>query len=211
MDNEGKKKKKEGGIGWIIIYIVVFIAFIGIGFAVSFVMPHLITHERTIDVNMLKSEVKQINELATYQYDYRGTIDNTSSQKMIASISLKKRFIMTFDGIIKAGINLNDVEYDVQKPAKGSDEPLVINVKIPEATILSHEDNNPKTVYEEGMKSEGIGQIRNAEIKKKKEAKEAEFISNGNLDKARGQAKEVIKDFIQSSYGDDIVVEFEDK
>ena len=46
---------------------------------------------------------------------------------------------------------------------------------------------------------------------KKKKKKKKEFIAAGNLDKAKAQAQDVIKDFIQSVYGNDVVVQFEDK
>ena len=160
-----KEKKKKGGMGWIAAYVVLFLVFIGIGFAVRFAISNIIHDERTIDVSLLKSEVKQINELATYRYDYREIIDSVTSKKKFVALSLNKRFIMTFDGTIKAGIDLNDVDYEIS-----NDNPVTVTVKIPEATILSHEDNNAKTVYEEGLKSEGLGQIRNSEIQKKKEA-----------------------------------------
>ena len=212
---EEEKKKKKGGIGWIIIYIVLVIAFIGVGFAVNFVMPKAITEERTIDVDTLKSEVSEINELATLQYDYREVLNelkNTSTKIFTAKINTgKSGFISTFDGCIKAGVDLNKVNYDIKNPEEGSDDSPVITVSLPEAVILSHEDSNPETLYEEGINRSSIGNSRNKAIDKKKDEKEKEFISAGNLDKAKVQAQDAITDFIHSVYGDDVVVEFEDK
>ncbi len=212
---EDEKKKKKGGMGWIIIYIILFIAFIGVGFAVNFVMPKAISEERSIDVNTLKSEVSEINELATLQYDYREVIDqlkDTKANLFVTKVKTgKSGFISTFDGCIKAGVDLNQVDYDVKNPEEGSDAAPVITVSLPEATILSHEDSNPETLYEAGMNTSGVGNVRNKAIAEKKTEKEKEFIAAGNLDKAKAQAQDVIKDFIQSVYGNDVVVQFEDK
>lgn len=213
---EEKTKDKKDGMGWIIVYIILFIAFIGVGFAVNYVLhKDVIQEERTIDVNTLKSEVSEINELATLQYDYREVIDElrqTSAKIFKAKINTgKSGFIATFDGCIKAGVDLNQVDYDVKEPEKGTEDAPEVTVILPEATILSHEDDNPITLYEEGAKGSGTGDIRNRAIADKKAEKEKEFIASGNLDKAKVQAQDVISDFIHSLYGDDIVVKFEDK
>ena len=212
---EEKEKKKKGGMGWIIVYIILFIAFIGVGFAVNYVLPKAVSEERKIDVSTLKSEVNEINELATLQYDYREVINelkDTSTKIFTAKINTgKSGFISTFDGCIKAGVDLNNVDYDVKNPEKGSDDAPIITISLPEAVILSHEDSNPETLYEEGINRSNIGSTRNKAIDNKKDEKEKEFIAAGNLDKAKVQAQDVITDFIHSVYGDDIVVQFEDK
>jgi hypothetical protein len=103
------------------------------------------------------------------------------------------------------------VDYDIDKPEDASNEGAVVTVSIPEAKILSHEDMNPETLYEEGLNSSGLGKLRNNAIKEKKKAAEKKFISDGKLDEAKGQAKSAIEDFIHNVYGDDIEVEFKDK
>lgn len=194
-------EKKKGGV---LLWIILFVVFIGVGFAVKTFMPSTIEHERTIDVKTLKAEVKQINELATLQYDYRETISKEKDGFM------STMFIGTFDGTIKAGIDLEKTDYEVQNPEEGTDDPPVVTVTIPEAKILSHEDSNPETLYEEGYKSKGVGDDRNKAIKEKKKQKEKEFIESGNLDEAKTKAEESITEFIHTAYGEDVVVNFED-
>ena len=203
MNQEKEKEKKRSG--GVLIWIILVVLAVGLGFGAKKLAPKAVSHDRSIDVNVLSGEMKSINELATMQYDYKETIHKEKDG------ILSTMYIMTFDGTIKAGINMDDVELDVQNPPKDSEEPPVVNVAVPDATILSHEDDNPETIYYEGNKSKGLGEERNQQIKKKKAEKSKEFIKNGNLDKAKEQAEEVIEEFIHSSYGEDVVVNFEDK
>ena len=197
-----KEKGSKKGSKSFIVWILLFLLFVGIGIAGKMYLPSFMGHERTIDVETLKSEVKQINELASLQYDYRETIQNKGNG------FFDKEFIATFDGRIKAGIDMENVKFEVQNNEKEDSAP-VVKVTIPEAKILSHEDSNPKTIYEEGWSANGLGDTRNEEIKDAKEKKQKEFIKNGMLEDAKAKAEENITDFIHTLYGDDVVVEYE--
>ncbi|MBO5513419.1 MAG: hypothetical protein J5961_02375, partial [Mogibacterium sp.] len=74
-----------------------------------------------------------------------------------------------------------------------------------------HTDSNWKVVYEDGYQVKGIGTERNKVINKKKEQVEKAFIKEGGLDKAKERAEGVIEDFIKTSYGKDVIVEFEEE
>lgn len=104
---------------------------------------------------------------------------------------------------------MENVKFEVQNNEKEDSAP-VVKVTIPEAKILSHEDSNPKTIYEEGWSANGLGDTRNEEIKDAKEKKQKEFIKNGMLEDAKAKAEENITDFIHTLYGDDVVVEYEE-
>lgn len=198
------KREEEKKSGSMLLWVILFLVFIGVGFAAKTFVPTPIDHERTIDVNLLRAEVQRIHELATMRYDYRESITKEKNG------FLSTMFIATFDGTIKAGIDLDEVEYDVQNPVTDSEDPPIVTVSVPDAKILSHEDYNPETLYQEGYKSEGLGKERNEAIKKKKKEKQNEFIKAGHLDEAKSQAEDAIAELIHSSYGDDVVVTFED-
>lgn len=64
------EKKKKGGI---LVWILLFIVFIAAGYFAKMNMPS-VGHKVVIDTKTLKSELVKINELATYQKEYRETI-----------------------------------------------------------------------------------------------------------------------------------------
>ena len=113
MDNNNEKQKKSSG--GVILWIILAILAIGLGFGAKKIVPTAVSHDRSIDVNLLKADIKKINELATLQYDYRETIYKEKDGKK------STMYIATYDGRIKAGINMDDVEYDVQNPKKDTD------------------------------------------------------------------------------------------
>ncbi len=197
MEKE-KKKKKGGIIGWILLLVL----FTAAGYLIKMNLPSF-GHETVIDTKTLKSELVAINELATYQKEYRETIEKGKSGLF------SKRYYATFDGVIRAGINMEKVEIDVDAP-EDNKEPVKVEVSLPKAEILDHTDDNWTVVYEDGYQNKDIGNERNKVIKKKKKEVQEDFISEGGLDKATDKAKEVIEDFIKTAYGDDVVVEFDE-
>lgn len=197
-EQKNRKKKKGGALKWILLFII----FIAIGFAAKYFGPSLIGDERTIEVSLLKAEIKEINELATLKYSYREIINKQSNS------FFSEKYIAVFDGTIKAGIDLNKVQYEAENDDSGSSRK--VDVYIPKATILSHEDSGYKTIYEKGYKTKGVGELRNKYIKEKKEKKEKQFIADGKLEEAKEKAEDNISDFIHSAYGEDVVVNFSD-
>ena len=198
MEKEKKeKKKKSGAVGWIILFLF----FVAAGYIVKTILLPSLGHETVIETQTLKSELVKISELATYQKEYRETIEKEKDG------FFSQRYFATYDGVIKAGVNMEKVDVDVHDP-EGRGEPTVVDVKLPDAEILTHTDDNWTVVYEDGYQSKDIGEERNAVIKEKKKEVEKEFIEEGGLDKAGDKAKEVIRDFITSTYGGDVVVKF---
>lgn len=193
---EKEKKKKKGGIvGWIILLLV----FTAAGYFIKMNLPGM-GHNTVIETKTLKSELVKISELATYQKEYRETVTKEKDGL------LSKRYFATFDGVIKAGINMENV--DVSVNMSDEDDSLVVDVTLPEAEILTHTDDNWEVVYEDGYQGKGIGDERNKIIKERKAKVEEKFIEEGGLDKASEKSKKVISDFIKTAYGDDVVVTF---
>ena len=192
MEKE-KKKKKGGIIGWIILLLV----FTAAGYFVKMNLPSM-GHNTVIETQTLKSELVKISELATYQKEYRETITKEKDG------FFSQRYYATFDGVIKAGVNLENVDVSISD----EEDKTVVDVKLPEAEILTHTDDNWAVVYEDGYQGKGIGDERNDLIQERKKIVEDKFIEDGGLDKASEKAKKVIGDFIKTAYGDDVVVTF---
>ena len=192
-----EKKKKGGIVGWILLLLV----FTAAGYFVKMNLPSA-GHNTVIDTQILKSELVRINELATYQKEYRETIKKEKDG------FFSKRYYATFDGVIRAGVNMDDVECEVDTDEETG--ATVIEVTMPDAVILDHTDSNWEVVYEDGYQAKDIGNERNKVIKEKKKEVEETFIEEGGLNEAKERAEKVIEDFIKTSYGEDIVVEFDE-
>lgn len=116
---------------------------------------------------VIQSQLSGISELASVSYSYTNMAQFESSNDFYGMKIpfTTKRFILTYDGVIKAGVNLKDATVRL----KGTD----VTVKLPKAKILSHtidEDSvkvfnektsifNPFTVedfasFQKGQKSE---------------------------------------------------------
>ncbi|MBR0468479.1 MAG: DUF4230 domain-containing protein [Mogibacterium sp.] len=190
-----KKKGKGGVIGWILLFLV----FTAAGFFMKTNMPS-VGHNVVIETQTLKAELVKINELATYQKEYRETVKKEKNGVF------SKRYYATFDGVIRAGINMDDVGCEVVTDEESGD--VTVKITMPEAVILDHTDSNWNVVYEDGYQLSDIGAERNNAIKEKKKEVEEEFIKEGGLDKAKSKAEQVIEDFIKTAYGEEVVVEF---
>lgn len=187
-----------------ILWTLLFVMFAIIGYLGNqFLHGSFIGHDTKIEVSTLKSQLVSINELATKRVDYREEIEYESEEL------LGKKFIMTFDGIIKAGINMDSVEISVKNSEEEGDS-AVVSIKLPQAIILSHNDENVNTVYEGGLFESDLGKTRNNLIKKAKAKREKLEIKNGLLDDATEEAKTTIEDFVHKSYGNNVKVLFEE-
>ena len=192
-----KEKKKGGVIGWLLLFLI----FIAAGYLLKTQMMPGIGHETVIETQTLKSELVKISELATYQKEYRETIEKEKDG------FFSQRYFATYDGVIKAGINMENVDVTVKEPEEKG-EKTVVDVTLPDAEILTHTDDNWEVVYEDGYQDKEIGDERNKIIKEEKKKVDKQFIEEGGLDKASEKAKEVIEDFIKSAYGENVIVTF---
>ena len=93
---------------------------------------------------VLENRLAEISELAsvTYTYTNMAQFENSSDFYGVTIPFTTKRFILTYDGTIKAGIDLTKVRIDVS----GND----VTVVLPEAEILSHEiDEESVEIFDE--------------------------------------------------------------
>ena len=170
LDTLGKSKKAIGGVIAIIVLVIV-IFFAGVHYASG-------SNNDKITSTTIKNQLTEINELALYSYDYSkvGKFSNKLSFNGWKIPLTQKTFIITYDGSIKAGIDL--------KQAKISIDNEQLNITLPAAKILSHEiDENSIEVYDES--SNIFNQISINDYKsfatKEKKKNEKEAISNGIL------------------------------
>lgn len=187
LDTLGKSKKAIGGVIAIIV-LVIAIFFAGVHYASG-------SNNDKITSTTIKNQLTEINELALYSYDYSkvGKFSNKLSFNGWKIPLTQKNFIITYDGSIKAGIDL--------KQAKISIDNEQLNITLPAAKILSHEiDENSIEVYDES--SNIFNQISINDYKsfatKEKKKNEKEAISNGILEKSKTKAEQTLTTYLQA-------------
>lgn len=148
--------------------------------------------EPVIDVDVLYSEILDIGELATVEYMFTDAAkySQTMQYKDWDIPFTEKSFVLKWNGIIKAGVNLQAVKITVDKENKR------ITVTLPKAEILSYQvDTDSIEVLDE---RDSIFNNLTIEDKKKfdidtEETMRQRAIDNGLLDKAWANAREIIK------------------
>lgn len=188
LDTLGKSKKAIGGVIAIIV-LVIAILFCQVDHYASG------SNNDKITSTTIKNQLTEINELALYSYDYSkvGKFSNKLSFNGWKIPLTQKTFIITYDGSIKAGIDL--------KQAKISIDNEQLNITLPAAKILSHEiDEKSIEVYDES--SNIFNQISINDYKsfatKEKKKNEKEAISNGILEKSKTKAEQTLTTYLQA-------------
>lgn len=147
----------------------------------------------TITSTSLKESLLSVEELTTTKYFYTsmGTYENQSDFYGIKIPLTLKKFIISFEGTISAGVNLDEMTIEVK------DNNILIS--LPETKILSHEiDENSIKIYDEKssifnpLKVEDYSAFRQDQ----KEEREAEALNKGLLSKAEEKAKDSIRELL---------------
>lgn len=153
------------------------------------------TTEITID--LIQSEIKDIGELATIEYLYTDA-GKFEDPKKVFGVNIPfttKSFIAKWDGIIKAGVKIDEIIIEINDVNKE------IVIHMPKAEILSHEidSNSIETLDEKdglfnAVKVEDVRQFDAVS----KDAMEERAIENGILDKAYENAKDIIEKLVNN-------------
>ena len=155
--------------------------------------------EEEIDVAVINADIQGIGELATVDYMYTDAAKYSQPMEFMGTeIPLDittKNFVAKWDGTIKAGVDIERVEAEVDKEKKQ------IIVHIPQAEILSHEieeESYEVLIEQDGLFNElRIEDIRGFDAETKK-LMEEHAIENGILEKALANAKEIIRKLIET-------------
>ena len=155
--------------------------------------------EKTITGDIIKSGLADIGELATEEYYYTG-VESFDSSKSIKGFDLPfttSRFIYSYDGVIKAGIDFEEIEVEKDDLKK------LIVVTLPQSKILSSEiDHDSFKLYDEKQSIFNPLHVTdvNDTIKDLKAKAEADAIKKGVLTRADKNAVTMLKQFLKSTY-----------
>lgn len=165
-------------------------------------------HHTQITSDALHQEIEQIGELATVNYYYTNMGKFEDALKFFSHDVpfTTKSFIVSYDGNIKAGIDLSKVEINITD--------AVITVTLPSAYITSHDvDMDSVIFYDEknsifnGLSAEDVTAFLGTQQK----LMEEKAINNGLLMKAEENTEQVLKalldNFIKVNDENDIAYE----
>lgn len=152
----------------------------------------------TISMDVISSEIRNIAELATVEYLFTDAAQFSDSKEIKGwSIPLtEKSFLMKWNGVIKAGINVDDIGIDVDN------KNMIITLTMPEAVILSYDvDESSVEVLDE---KDNIFNSITVEDKvgfdeATENAMKERAIENGLLDQALAQAKITIEGLLTAN------------
>ena len=165
---------------------------------------------KEIIIDLIKSEIKDIGELATIEYLYTdaGKFEDAKKAWGINIPFTAKSFITKWDGIIKAGIQIDKITVEINDANKE------IIVHMPKAEILSHEvDSESIEILDEkdGLFNKVTVENTVQFEATSKDTMEERAIENGILDKAFENAKEIIERLVNNDIvqGQGYTIKFE--
>lgn len=152
---------------------------------------------KKVSLDLINSEIKDIGELATIEYLYTnaGKFENLNQLFGINVPFTTKSFIAKWDGVIKAGVEVNKIKVEI------NDSNKEIIIYMPKSAILSHEikKESIETLDEKDglFNTIKVDDVREFD-KVSKEEMEERAIENGILNKASENAKNIIEKLINT-------------
>ena len=177
--------------------IVLFLALM----AGYFIMGAVLTHQESepvITADLLGQQLRDIQELSTVEYHYTnmGRFENQKDFYGWKVPFTTKSFIVAYDGVIKAGVDLSEMKIEVSGKT--------ITVTMPEAKVLSHEmDEESLEVYDETHNIFNPIEIEDYTqfTADQKESIEARALDNGLLTSAAQRAENTVRGLIEALPG----------
>ncbi len=157
-----------------------------------------------LDTVVLQNQLTQVRELATVTYAYTNMAQFESSNDFYGMKVpfTTKSFILTYDGTIRAGVDLTDalVEVDGQR----------VMVTLPQAEILSHDiDQESVEVFDEKTSIFNPFTVEDftAFQADQEAAMEERALSRGLLTEARSQAETAVRQLLEAALPEGFGVE----
>lgn len=126
-------------------FIIILLVICGLLMGAGYLLGRVDREEQPkISEVTLQEQIEAISELATVSYNYTDLGQYESSKEFYGTKLpfTTSKFLLTYDGIIKAGINMSGVQVSI--------EGQHVIVVLPKATILSHEiDETSMKVFDE--------------------------------------------------------------
>lgn len=179
------KKAKKLFLGLVAIILIVFASYF---FGMK---GGLFNNQEKVSSEIVKNQILSVKELTTLKYKYTnvGSFENQSEFYGIKVPFTHKKFIISYDGEVNAGINLEEAEVLL------NDQDKKINIRLPKSKILNHViDEDSLTVFDEKnalfnkLEIKDFSNFRKDEMKKVEE----DLLRKGFLEEADEKAKDAI-------------------
>ena len=187
-----KKKSRNAVVLVLVAIILILVAGIG-GFFISYYMTHK-KKEPEITSSFVESKIELVSDLTTAELSYSGVIHYEEGE--IPFID-KKTYNMTYTAEVKAGINMDEIQVDIQGDK--------VDVTLPEPEIQGIKvDSNSVQFYDESFalfnwdsKEDGVKAISEAE----KDVEEHADVEELKI-KAKKQSVTIIQELLDSVLDD---------
>ncbi len=184
------KKAKKMFFGLLALIVIIFGSyFIGM-------KGGLLKTETKVSSEIIKNQILSVKELTTLKYKYTnvGSFENQQEFYGMKLPFTQKKFIISYDGEVNAGINLEEAQVSLNETDKK------INIQIPHAEILNHViDEDSLTIFDEKhsilnqLEVKDFSDFRKDEMKKV----EKELEEKGFLQEADQKTKEAIVEILK--------------
>lgn len=148
-----------------------------------------------ISTKLISTQLQESAELTSsrYLYSNMGEFENHKTFYGWQVPFTQKHFVVAYDGVIHAGVNLRKVEVDVDPQQK------IVTITLPKAQILSHEiDQNSIKVFDESQSIFNPIELKDYTgfAKDQKADMEEKAIQKGLLTKAKKDAIKAVKNLL---------------
>lgn len=159
-----------------------------------------------LDAVVLETQIRDISELASVTYTYTNMAQFESSNDFygVKIPFTTKSFILTYDGTIKAGVDLEAAEVSISGDT--------VTVTLPEAEILSHEiDEDSVEVFDEKTSIFNPFTVEDftAFQADQKAAMEERALSSGLLEEARAKAVSGVEQLLSAALPESCTLEIQ--
>ena len=176
----------------IIAIAIVAIILVGGGFVFGVKKASLKKAEITSDI--IEERLVEAKELTSLKYKYTN-VASFEDQDEFYGMKVpftKKKFIISYDGDVMAGVDLDKAEIKVNQGK--------ITIKLPEAKILAHQiDENSLKIFDEKNSIFNQLEVKDfSDFRKDQKIKvENDLIAKGFLKEAQKNAQKVIKELLE--------------
>ena len=184
------KKAKKIILGLLALIVIIFASYF-------FGMKNKLSKSETkVSSEIIKNQILSVKELTTLKYKYTnvGSFENQQEFYGIKMPFTQKKFIISYDGEVNAGINLDEAQVSLNEADKK------INIQVPHAQILNHViDEDSLTIFDEKnsifnqLEVKDFSDFRKDEMKKVEKDLEAK----GFLEEADEKTKEAIIEILK--------------